>query len=179
MIKFVYSGEGFYSPQVNYQYLYDTYAKKLDKSMKEYLKLKLSNQQELGPLSYYRDGSINPSPETLGKWITEWSEFLENHPRFALKEQVQENIQKYTKDFIHYPYFYMYGYDGYLTKDGKKAYEDFLKNANPKYEAYKSINKAYKSLQSVDYKKAKMKDIQMPYKHIKEDRDYNYYCVHF
>ena len=153
-IDIIYSGEGSFSPDINYKYLYDNYSKYLTPALRDYIALKVKEKSDLGGITYYDDGAITVSKAKLTEWIIDWQNFRDKYPNFNPKE-IDKILNRYTSDFIvvyENSYFTTFDYDDNLQPKAKKAYEDFLKKVNPNTQEYKIVSKCYDVLKEHNLK---------------------------
>lgn len=148
-LKLVYAGEGTLITVLNYSYLANNESK-LGFAIQDYLKLRAKEQKVLGNNDYVLDGYLSVSMSTLTDWIIMWQKFLEENPRFYLKDVVEQDIHKYTFDFATHER--LFDFDDVATKEGKKEYQAFLNKVNPKTESYKFVKKCYDLLEMDNFK---------------------------
>ena len=145
-----YFGEGAYSLLINYEYLYETYAKYLSNDYKTYSKIKA---EELAAMDYQRmhsDGYLVVSEFLLVDGILQREKYFSSSLG-SLKDIVQEEIRDYTSNIL----WNKSTFDiqtSVMTNESKNAYEKMLNNADKSSEEYKVINKAYHILKSNGFK---------------------------
>ncbi|MCM1264729.1 MAG: zinc ribbon domain-containing protein [Candidatus Gastranaerophilales bacterium] len=150
-LKISYSGEGVFEAELNYGYLYNTYAKYLGSAWKDYLSIKSKEQKDLDSNTYYIDGALNPSMHALTEWIIAWQTFSKKYPKF-MTDKIEKDLRRYTADFMVSTYRTFDYSDDRLIPEAKKSYEAFLKKVNSNTKEYKIVNKCYSLLKLHDYK---------------------------
>ena len=153
-MKIIYAGEGFFESKVDYQYLYDNYAKYLTSAYSDYLKIRLKEDTDMNGVAYYNDAALTVTKLKLMDWIMVWQKFREKYPAFKT-EEVEQRLHLYTSDFMvayENSFFMTFDTDNNLLPEAKKDYETFLKTVNPNTPEYKMVEKYYAVLKKNKYK---------------------------
>lgn len=149
VLKIIHTGEGELGAGINYNYLSNS-KNMLGTTMQEYLNLRVKEDNTLNNNALYLGaGEVSVPMSMLTEWIIMWQKFLEEYPKFYLRDVISRDIQTYTYYFATYDY---YPGNEVVSNDTKKAYEDFLKKVNPKTESYVFIKRCYDMLKMNDFK---------------------------
>ena len=154
LVKLVNSGEGFWSAEINYNYLVTEYSSYLSKDWQEFLEIKQKEFNYKNGNSYYRDGAITVTKNELADWLITETNFLNKYPQFALKDIMKADLKNYTSDFIE-DIYQTFAYDPpQLLNETKLAYEKFLIKADKNTEEYIQVKKWYEILQKDNFTKS-------------------------
>ncbi|MCD8378010.1 MAG: hypothetical protein LUB59_04390 [Candidatus Gastranaerophilales bacterium] len=152
-IKLVYSGEGMYSPVINYVYLNDEYySKHLTTRSQKYLAIRAKQQEDLGGATYYIDGALNVTRLKLIDWIGEFQKFLSKYKgNDYLNSCAKESLKTYVSDFMYSTYNTFDFSTNKLRPEAKAGYETFLEKINKNTKEYEVVKKAYDILKKNNY----------------------------
>lgn len=148
------ASEGVFYPDISYNFLYEEFNKYLSSGWNEYIKFSAKESR----VGFAEDDGIIISWDKMRRRIIFLEAFLNKHPDFAAKDEVQKKINNYL-------YFYFVGMgntpiyvwnnadirNGILKTEVKKSYETFIStDKNSKY--YPIVFEYYKLLKKHNFK---------------------------
>lgn len=151
LIRLTYAGEGYFVAEINYNYLNAVYSKDLNKKFRDYLKLKMKEQNDRGNSTYVMDGAISVSKEILKDYIILWYKFSKKYPNFR-KDEIDHMIMVYTADLIFDTYSTFNLSDNTMYPEAKQAYEELLNSIDKNSDPYKYVHKYYEILKENNFK---------------------------